>query len=51
MDLAYALMDPYEVVIFVDAIPRGEEPGTVYLIEPEIPRRGRWRSTPTGWTR
>ena len=36
MDLAYALQDDYEVVIFVDAIPRGEEPGTVYLLEPEI---------------
>jgi hydrogenase maturation protease len=36
MDLAYALQDEYEVVIFVDAIPRGEEPGTVYLLEPEI---------------
>jgi hydrogenase maturation protease len=37
MDLAYALMDPYEVVVFVDAVPRGEEPGTVYLIEAEVP--------------
>jgi len=36
LDLAYALMDPYEAVIFVDALPRGEEPGTVYLIEPEF---------------
>ena len=36
MDLAYALQDDYEAVIFVDAIPRGEEPGTVYLLEPEI---------------
>ena len=36
MDLAYALQDDYEVVIFVDALPRGEEPGTVYLLEPEI---------------
>jgi hydrogenase maturation protease len=36
MDLAYALQEDYEVVIFVDAIPRGEEPGTVYLLEPEI---------------
>jgi hydrogenase maturation protease len=36
MDLAYALQDDYEVVVFVDAIPRGEEPGTVYLLEPEI---------------
>ena len=36
MDLIYALHDDYEVVIFVDATPRGEEPGTVYLLEPEI---------------
>ena len=40
MDLAYALMDPYEVVVFVDAVPRGEEPGTVYLIEAEVPEEG-----------
>jgi hydrogenase maturation protease len=36
MDLIYALQEDYEVVIFVDAAPRGEEPGTVYLLEPEI---------------
>jgi hydrogenase maturation protease len=36
MDLAYALQDDYEVVVFVDAISRGEKPGTVYLLEPEI---------------
>jgi hydrogenase maturation protease len=36
MDLVYALQDDYEVVVFVDATPRGEDPGTVYLIEPEI---------------
>ena len=40
MDLVYALQDDYEVVIFVDAIPRGEEPGTVYLLEPEIEEDG-----------
>jgi hydrogenase maturation protease len=40
MDLAYALQDDYDVVIFVDAIPRGEEPGTVYLLEPEIEEDG-----------
>jgi hydrogenase maturation protease len=39
-DLAYALHDGYEAVIFVDALPRGEEPGTVYLIEPEIEDEG-----------
>jgi hydrogenase maturation protease len=40
MDLAYALQDDYEAVIFVDAIRRGEEPGTVYLLEPEIDEAG-----------
>ncbi len=40
MDLAYALQDDYELVVFVDATPRGEKPGTVYLIEPEIEEEG-----------
>ena len=40
LDLAYALQDDYEVVIFVDATPRGEKPGTVYLLEPEIEEDG-----------
>ena len=40
MDLVYALQDDYDVVIFVDATPRGEEPGTVYLLEPEIEEDG-----------
>ena len=40
MDLAYALMDPYEAVVFVDAVPRGEDPGTLYLIEAEVPEEG-----------
>ncbi|MGH9945592.1 MAG: hydrogenase maturation protease [Pyrinomonadaceae bacterium] len=34
-DLAYALMEGYETTIFVDAAPRGGEPGTVYVIEPD----------------
>jgi hydrogenase maturation protease len=40
MDLAYALQNDYELVVFVDATPRGEKPGTVYLIEPEIEEDG-----------
>jgi len=40
MDLAYALQDDYELVVFVDATPRGEKPGTVYLLEPEIEEDG-----------
>lgn len=38
LDLAYALVDGYESVIIVDAIPRGGEPGTLYVLEPEIKR-------------
>jgi hydrogenase maturation protease len=35
-DLAFALMDGYEVTILVDATPRGHEPGTLYTIEPDL---------------
>ena len=35
-DLAYAMMDGYDVTIFVDATPQGQPPGTVYLIEPDL---------------
>lgn len=37
IDLTYALLEPYELVILVDACPRGAEPGSIYLIEPEVP--------------
>jgi hydrogenase maturation protease len=35
LDLAYALLDDYEDVILVDAMPRGSSPGTLYVIEPD----------------
>jgi hydrogenase maturation protease len=35
-DLAYALLDGYDLTILVDACPRGDAPGTLYVIEPEI---------------
>ena len=35
-DLAYAIMDGYDATILIDAVSRGEAPGTVYLIEPEL---------------
>jgi hydrogenase maturation protease len=35
LDLAYALMDRYELTILVDACQRGGAPGTVYLMEPD----------------
>ena len=34
-DLAYAILDGYDATILVDAVPRGQAPGTVYLIEPD----------------
>src|SRR5260221_13689653 len=35
-DLAYAIMDGYDAVILIDATPRGQSPGTVSLIEPDL---------------
>jgi hydrogenase maturation protease len=34
-DLAYALLDPWDVVMIVDPLPRGEAPGTLYVLEPD----------------
>jgi hydrogenase maturation protease len=33
MDLAFAMQDGYDVVVMLDATPRGEAPGTLYVIE------------------
>jgi hydrogenase maturation protease len=35
MDLAYAMPD-YDAVVLLDATPRGDAPGTIYVIEPEV---------------
>jgi hydrogenase maturation protease len=35
-DLAYTLLDPWDAVILIDAMPRGEAPGTLYTIEPDL---------------
>jgi hydrogenase maturation protease len=35
-DLTYALLDPYQLVILIDACPRGQKPGTVFVIQPEL---------------
>lgn len=35
LDLAYTLLEGYEMALLVDAVPRGGKPGTLYLIEPE----------------
>jgi hydrogenase maturation protease len=34
--LAYQLLDGYDVLIVVDALPRGVEPGTVCIFEPDV---------------
>jgi hydrogenase maturation protease len=36
-DLAYALMDDWDLIILVDALPRNGKPGTLYVFEPELP--------------
>ena len=35
-DLAFALIDGYDVTILVDAVRQGGSPGTLYLIEPDL---------------
>ncbi len=35
MDLAYAIQDGYDAVVLLDAAPRGQAPGTLYVIEPD----------------
>ena len=36
LDLAYSLLDRYELAILIDAVPRGERPGTLFVIEPDL---------------
>jgi hydrogenase maturation protease len=36
MDLAYELQEDYDAAVLVDAVPRGQEPGTLYVIEPDL---------------
>ena len=35
-DLVYTLLEGYDLTILVDATPRGDEPGTLYTIEPDV---------------
>lgn len=46
-DLAYALLDGYDVTIFVDAVPNKESPGTLYLIEPDVSEFETQEASPT----
>jgi hydrogenase maturation protease len=35
-DLTYALLDEYELTVLVDATPRGDAPGALYTLEPDL---------------
>ena len=37
--LAYELLDGYDALVLVDALPMGEPPGTIAVIEPELDDR------------
>ena len=49
-DLAYALLDPWEAVILLDAVPRGETPGTLYTIEVNLESLGASLDAPDAHT-
>ena len=36
LDLAYTLLEPWDAVIIVDAMSRGEAPGTLFVVEPNL---------------
>jgi hydrogenase maturation protease len=36
MDLVFALGEGYDAAVFIDAVPRGEPPGTLFVIEPQL---------------
>jgi hydrogenase maturation protease len=40
LDLAFALLNGYDLTILIDALPRGGTPGSVYVIEPDLDELG-----------
>jgi hydrogenase maturation protease len=40
MGIVHQLMAGYEALIVVDAVDRGQRPGTVFVLEPEVPEPG-----------
>ena len=36
MELAYTLLDDFDTLVLVDTVSRGGQPGTLYLIEPDL---------------
>ena len=49
MDLAYAMQNEYDAVVFIDAAPRGAAPGTLFVIDAAVVTTVRCRSTRTAW--
>jgi hydrogenase maturation protease len=39
-DLAFALVDGYDITIFVDAMQRNEPPGTIFVFKPDLSKIG-----------
>lgn len=42
ISLVQDLLDGYDVLLIVDAVDRGGAPGTIYLLEPEVPDLAQW---------
>lgn len=42
ISLIHELLDGYDVLLIVDAVDRGGTPGTIYLLEPEVPDLTQW---------
>jgi hydrogenase maturation protease len=40
MSIVQELMDGYDALVVVDAVDRGEAPGTLWVMEPEVPAPG-----------
>jgi len=36
LDLAFELLEDYDALVLVDAVQRGGQPGTLYLVEPDL---------------
>jgi len=47
-DLAYALLDAWDLVVLVDALPRGQAAGTLYVLEPDLSAAGEPEINPHG---
>jgi hydrogenase maturation protease len=47
--LAYQLLEGYDSLILIDAAPRGEAPGTVFVLEPDFERPETLERTESGF--